>query len=99
MFESDTKVHTCGGYEPPIDVLKYIAAEVLAKTKEDVEWRNFDSAKKRGGLIKLLNVIPNDQLIDLYACFVSDDSMSSDGKSYEKEITIIRKELIRRMTK
>ncbi len=102
MFESDTKVHTCGGYEPPIEVMKEITTEVLAKTREKIEWRNFDRAKKRGGLIKLLPVIPDDQLVNLYACFISDREQCegvSEHSRYENEIEILHKEILRRMTK
>lgn len=99
MFESDTKLHTCGGYEPPIEVLKHLASEVLTETKNGLIWRLMDKAKKRGGLLKLLPILPDDQLIDLYTCFVSDNTMDSCKIDYEKEINLLRKELIKRMTK
>jgi hypothetical protein len=103
MFETNVKVHTCGGYEPPIDVLKHIASEVLVKTQEESKWRLFDRAKNRGGLLKLLTVIPDDQLVDLYACFIRDKQLHSSNpdvgmnKSYDKEIEVLRKEIIQRM--
>jgi len=102
MFEKSGKVHTCGGYEPPIEVLKELAKEVLAETKEDLQWKNLDKAKKRGGLLKLMPVLPDDQLIDLYASFIRDDCGEPNvgmSFSYKKEIALIRTELIQRMSK
>lgn len=102
MFEKNGKVHMCCGYEPPIEVLKELAKEVFAETKEDSQWKNLDKAKKRGGLIKLIPVLPDDQLIDLYASFIRDDCSEPNvgmSFSYKKEIALIRGELIQRMSK
>lgn len=102
MFEKDGKVHTCGGYEPPIEILKELAKEVVAETREGLIWRLMDKAKKRGGMIKLLPILPDDQLIDLYACFIRDDCGEPDfGMSigYEREIKMLKEEILKRMLK
>lgn len=105
MFEANGRVHICGGYEPPVEVLKEIAREVLAKTREDAMWRLRDKAKKRGGLIKLLPILPDDQLVELYACFVRDDQRNYDEpdigmpSNYAREIAILKGEILKRMMK
>lgn len=100
MFEKNGKVHICGGYEPPIEVLREIAKEVLQKTREEMQWRLFDKAKKRGGLMKLMPLLSDDQLLELYVCFIRDGLGEPDvgmGISYEREIAILKSEILKRM--
>jgi len=105
MFEPSGKVHICGGYEPPLEVLKEIAKNVLSKTREDALWRLREKAKKRGGLVKLIPLLPDDQLVDLYACFVRDDQRNYDEPdigmplNYAREIAILKGEILKRMLK
>jgi hypothetical protein len=100
MFEKNGKVHTCCGYEPPIEVLKELAKEVMADTKEKLQWQNLDKAKERGGLIKLMPLLPDDQLIDLYASFIRDNCGEPDvgmSFSYKNEIALLKQEILQRM--
>lgn len=96
MFEKSGKVHTCGGYEPPIEVLKELSKEVLAETKEKLQWQNLDKAKKRGGLIKLIPLLPDDQLIDLYTSFIR-DSCGDPDVEYKNEMKVLKAEILQRM--
>jgi len=104
MFEGD-KVHICSGYEPPIEVLREVAKRVLAKTRENEQWRLFDKAKKRGGLLKLLPLLTDEQLVELYACFVRDDQRNYDEPdigmplNYKREIAVLKGEILKRMMK
>ena len=103
MMEKSGGVHTCDNYEPPIDILKIIAKENLDKEKENVIWKLKDKAKERGGLTKLINIISNEQLIELYTSFVRDDQRDIDDPpigisfGYGKEIAFLKKEILRRM--
>lgn len=104
MMENDNKVHQCGGYEPPIESLKIVANEVLKETKEETFWKLKDKAKKRGGLTKLINIITDDQLIELYTSFVKDEQHHYDEpdigmsiSTYGREISFLKKEILRRM--
>lgn len=103
MMEQNNKVHQCEGYEPPLESLKIIANEVLKETKEETLWKLKDKAKERGGLTKLINIITDEQLLDLYTSFVKDDQRNYDdppiGMSfgYGREISFLKKEILRRM--
>lgn len=103
LFEINGDVHSCHGYEPRLEVLKEIASKALKNSKIDAEWRIREKAKERGGLEKLMPVITNDQLIELYACFVRDQQLEHDepdvGKpiSYKNEIQLLKNELLHRM--
>ena len=104
MMEQDTKIHQCEGYEPSIESLKIIANEVLKETKEETLWKLKDKAKERGGLTKLINIITDDQLVDLYTSFVKDEQRNYDEPdigmplSYGREISFLKKEILRRMS-
>lgn len=104
MMEQDTKIHQCEGYEPPIESLKIIANEVLKETKEETLWKLKDKAKERGGLTKLINIITDEQLLDLYTSFVKDEQRNYDDPdigmpiSYGREISFLKKEILRRMS-
>lgn len=103
MFETNGSVHTCHGYEPHISVLKKLAQESLERHKRYSLWALRDKAKERGSLHKMLNVITDDQLVDLFACFVRDDQSLKDNPdigmplSYKNELQILRKEILKRL--
>lgn len=103
MMEQDKKVHQCEGYEPPIESLKIIANEVIKETKEEMLWKLKERAKERGGLTKLINIIMDEQLLDLYTSFVKDEQRNYDEPnigmplSYGREISFLKKEILRRM--
>lgn len=103
MMEQDGRVHRCEGYEPPIESLKVIANEIIKETKEEALWKLKDKAKQRGGLTKLINIISDEQLLELYTSFVRDDQHNYDepdiGMSfgYGREISFLKKEILRRM--
>lgn len=105
MMNKSGGVHTCHKYSPHIDVLKHLAEEVTRKTKEDALWRLKEKAKKRGGLTQLVNIVPDDDLIDLYTSFVKDaQRFESDPPigisfGYDREISILKKEILKRMNK
>lgn len=106
LFEKNGNVHHCHGYEPALDVLKEIALQALEETRKDAMWRLHEKAKKRGGVRKLINILSDSELIDLYACFVRDAQRDYDepdvGKSflsYKNELRILREELLHRMAK
>lgn len=104
MIENTGGVHICEGYEPPIEVLKIIANEVTKETKKNILWNLKDKARERGGLNKLINILPDEQLIDLYLSFIRDDQLTIDNPDvgmsmpcYSREISFLRKEILRRM--
>lgn len=103
MMEQDNKVHQCEGYEPPLESLKVIADEILKETRKETLWKLKDKAKERGGLTKLINIITDEQLLDLYTSFVKDEQRNYDEPdigmpiSYGREISFLKKEILRRM--
>lgn len=101
LFESNGNVHSCHSYEPSLDVLKLLAKDNQEIIRRDALWRLTDKAKKRGGLKKIINLISDSELIDLYACFVRDDLRSEVGMpvSYKNELKLLKDELLRRLSK
>lgn len=105
LFEKNGNVHSCHGYEPPIDILKAIAKETLEATRKDAQWRLLDKAKKKGGIKRIINIVSDEELIDLYACFVRDEQREYDNPEvgmsigYKNEIQLLKEELLRRMLK
>jgi hypothetical protein len=105
LFEKNGNVHSCHGYEPPIDILKEIAKETLETTRKDAQWRLLDKAKKKGGIKRIINIISDEELIDLYACFVRDEQSEHDNPEvgmsfgYKNEIQLLKDEILRRMLK
>jgi len=106
MMEKSGGVHTCHKYSPHIEVLKALAEEVMRKTKKAALWNLYEKAKKRGGLTQLINIVSDQDLIDLYASFVKDNisqyyepeiGISSIIPAYDMEISILKKEILRRM--
>lgn len=105
MMEKNESIHKCEGYEPPIEALKVVADEILKKIKEETFWKLKDEAKQRGGLTKLKNIVSDEQLIDLYSSFIRDEQRNYDEPdigmpiSYYQEISMLKKEILRRMSK
>jgi hypothetical protein len=109
LMEKSGGAHICHKYSPPIEVLKALAEEVTKKTKEDALWRLREKAKKRGGLTQLINIISDQDLLDLYAAFVKDNMPRYDDPevgmgfgiypSYDRELSLLKNEILRRMTK
>jgi hypothetical protein len=103
MMEQDGSPHTCKGYSPPIEVFKTLADEAMAKKREKEMWILRDKAKKRGGLQKMINIITDEQLVDLYTCFVRDDQYTQINPDvgmnwgYGHEISILKTEILKRM--
>jgi hypothetical protein len=106
LFERNGSVHSCHGYEPPLEILKFLAKEALEDSRRDAQWRLFEKAKKRGSIKRMINILSDRELLDLYACFVRDDHQVYNspnlGKShapYKNELRVLREELLRRMEK
>lgn len=105
MMEQDGSPHTCKGYSPPVEVFKELANEIRSSIKKKELWVLMDKAKKRGCIHSLLTVLPDDQLVDLYACFIRDDQRSYDNPDvgmsfgYENEMKLLRSEILKRMNK
>jgi hypothetical protein len=109
MMEKSGGVHICHKYSPPTEVLKHLAKEVTKNTKEYVLWRLREKANKRGGLTQLVNIISDQDLLDLYISFVKDNMPRYDESefgmgfgiypSYDKEISVLKEEILRRMSK
>jgi hypothetical protein len=104
LMESTGGVHSCATYTPPINALKKISKEVVANVKLEELWRLKEQSKEgRDNLIKMLPVLTNAQLIDLYSCFVRDDQMEYDEPdigmpiSYKHEISLLKKEILARL--
>lgn len=105
LFEKNGNVHSCHGYEPPLEILKEIAKETLEHTRKDALWRLHDKAKKKGGIKRIINVVSDSELIDLYACFVRDEQSECDNPEvgmsfgYKNEIQLLKEEILRRISK
>lgn len=105
LMEKTGKVHSCHGYEPPLDILKELAKETLAETRKEAMWKLQDKAKKRGGIKRLINILSDADLVDLYACFVRDDQRDHDfpdvgmGSTYKNELSALRTEILHRISK
>ena len=105
LFEKNGNVHSCHGYEPRIEILKEIAKETLEESRKKTLWRLHEKAKKRGGIKRIINVISDEELIDLYACFVRDDQSNESNPEvgmsfgFKNEIKLLKEELLRRISK
>ncbi len=108
MMENSGAIHICEGYEPPVEVLKIVANEVISETKKNIIWKIKEKSKERGGLTKLINILPDDQLLDLYTSFVKDEQRNYDEPDvgmgipsavYGREISFLKKEILRRMNR
>jgi hypothetical protein len=106
LFEKNGNMHHCHGYEPSLEVLKVIAQQSLEETRKDAIWRLYEKTKKRGNVRRMINLLSDEDLIDLYACFVRDAQRDYDAPdveksfmSYKNELKILRGELLHRMAK
>lgn len=105
LIEWNGTPHSCHGYEPPLDVLKVLAKETQETIKKEALWHLVDRAKKRGCLKKMINIIPDADLVDLYACFVRDQQREQDNPevgmsvSYKNELKLLKDEILRRIAK
>jgi len=104
LIEKSGKVHSCHGYEPSLDTLKELAKETLSEVKKDAIWKLFDKVKKRGSLQRLINILSDDDLLDLYACFIRDEQRDHDfpdvgiSNPCKNQILVLRKEILRRIS-
>jgi hypothetical protein len=105
MMEKDGSPHTCKGYSPPIEVFKELADEMRLSIKKKEMWTLMDKAKKRGGIQRMSNIIGDEQLVDLYACFIRDDQRNKDNPDvgmsfgYKNEINLLKAEILKRLHK
>lgn len=106
MMEKNDTPHMCHKYSPSVKALKELANEVQSEIRKVEKWKLFDMAQKRGSIHKICNTISDNQLIDLYACFVTDKERRSANEprmlkfnDYDKELAVIKTELLKRMAK
>ena len=105
LFERDGNVHSCHGYEPPLEILKELAKQTLEEARKDALWRLQEKAKKRGGVKRMINIFSDQGLLDLYMCFVRDSQIDPEEVGmkfpfqYKNELNLLREEILRRMEK
>ena len=100
LFDVDGNVHTCDGYEPPIQILKRIVNDKLAANNAKI----LNKAKERGNLEKMLPTLSATQLVEFYACFIRDNQTHSETgwsatEFYKEEINLLKNEIVNRINK
>lgn len=96
IHEKNGSVHSCDGYQIPIELLKE-AVKVNTQIARKNAIRNlYDKARKRGGIKRVINLVSDEDLIALLTCFVKD---SVNSFCYEIQIQALKEEIFRRMSK
>ena len=107
MFEPNgSRLHTCKGYTPQIEVLKELANTTINFHRIQELDKLYNRMMKAGGFKKIVNIVTNDQLIDLFVRVnrahndENYNKFSWDGDyDHSKQLAQIKAELLKRMVK
>ena len=107
MFEPNgSRLHTCEGYTPQIEVLKELANTTINFHRIQELDKLYNRMMKAGGFKKIVNIVTNDQLIDLFVRVnrahndENYNKFSWDGDyDHSKQLAQIKAELLKRMVK
>lgn len=107
MFEPNgERLHTCAKYSPPIEVLKELANASLNLSRMKELDKLYNRMMNAGGVKKIINVVTNQQLIDLFNRLNREHNVDNRDDigwgmttNYSKQLAQLREEIIRRMTK
>ncbi len=106
MFEPDgSRLHTCEGYTPHLTVLKELAKININLARMNDLDKLYHRMMKAGGFKKIVNIVTSAQLLDLFIRVTNEHGVEPDDvgngrkTDYSKQLSQIRTEILRRMTK
>jgi hypothetical protein len=106
MFEPNGKrLHTCEGYTPNLEVLKELARRQVESSRAKALNGLYNRMMKAGGFKKIVNIVTNEQLLDLFVRVNREHGVEYDDvgwghkTDYSKQLAQIRAELLKRMNK
>jgi hypothetical protein len=106
LFEPDgSRLHTCSGYTPPIDVLKELAKSSINLTRMKELDKLYNRMMKAGGFRKIVNIVTDSQLLDLFVRVNREHNVEYEDvgwgrpTDYSKQLSHLRAELLKRMNK
>ena len=107
LFESDgVRLHTCkAGYTPHIDVLKELAAKSITLARIKELDKLYNRMMNAGGVKKIVNIVTDAQLLDLFIRVNRAHGVEYDDvgwglpTDYSKQLTQLRAEILKRMSK
>ena len=96
--------HRCGKYSLPLDVLKEIERDHRQKRRQILSDRVFTKSLSHNGIVKVIDLLTNEQLIALYARWISynQSQISNTGyvsSIYKYKIIELETEILKRMIK
>lgn len=106
LFEPNGKrLHTCESYTPPMEVLQEIVRRSIQSSRSNELNRLYERMMKNGGVKRIINMVTDEQLLQLFVRVNNAHGVEYDDvgwgmtTDYSKQISQLKNEILRRMTK